>query len=140
MIQPNELRIGNWLLYEGKPTQVEAIDPEREVKELDLSCAIRIKEYFTTPGGPYTTNGRWLNHFKPIPLTPEWLERCGFKFTGTRDKDAPDQTWAYDIIEIWEHDEGFCHDYGHGGDVNFLHDLQNLYYALTRKELSIKAP
>lgn len=63
MIQPNELRIGNWLLYEGKPTQVEAIDPEREVKELDLSCAIRIKEYFTTPGGPYTTNGRWLNHF-----------------------------------------------------------------------------
>lgn len=109
MIQANELRIGNWIMKEGEQFQVT----------------------------PYTflIVERDPNQFSPISLTEEWLLKIVFVYTDG--EDACDCIWTFNGFEIWEHAHGFCHSYGMGGDVNNLHQLQNLYYALTNQELNI---
>jgi hypothetical protein len=106
MINSNDLRVGNWVLYDGKPTKVHE---------------------------PFIGA---FKHLKadPIELTAEVLEKAGFEYSDNGDDF---DTWK-NKIEIWEHDEGFCHSYEYGGDVNYLHQLQNLYYCLTQTELQIK--
>jgi hypothetical protein len=83
-------------------------------------------------------------YIDPIPLTPELLERCGFElktkhsFWCFRDK------MGFGIC-MWAEDEpcaGFekkgCFYFGENYlAVEYLHDLQNLYFAHTRKELTI---
>lgn len=72
---------------------------------------------------------------QPIPLTPEILEKCGFIFR-PEGEEAYEQIWMKGNFEIWEHDTGFCHSYINGGDINYLHQLQNLIYSLTNEELN----
>jgi hypothetical protein len=118
MIKVNELRIGNLVLRRGIEEDV-----------------------FTL--GTSTINGKPEHNFVPIPLTPEILEKCGFK------KD--DLSYDYDLTEdIHFNDAGdVYYTYWEGSDsrggiekkiiatVKYLHQLQNLYFALTWKELTI---
>lgn len=83
----------------------------------------------------------------PIPLTPEILEKCGFVVNSGMhgykyyypNEDAlwsirqeGDRMWQVCIIvrydEIWKFNP----------IVNYLHQLQNLYYALTGEELNVQ--
>lgn len=73
----------------------------------------------------------------PIPLTPEILERCGFFETST------DGEFIYNergIIKININTIGLV-SFNVGeiifSTVHYLHQLQNLYFALTGKELEI---
>lgn len=72
----------------------------------------------------------------PIPITPEWLERLGFE------KLPPKNHWE----EYWE--KGILRLYITDGKISpiavinserpkYVHQLQNLYYALTGQELTI---
>lgn len=74
-----------------------------------------------------------VEHLTPIPLTPEILvEWCGFE------KSTSD-LWIKNGIEIWYRDSGFYHtEMSVGLNIEGLHELQNLVYALTKKELEIK--
>lgn len=117
MIQATELRIGNWVL--GIVGQ-----PERVVK--------------LQAGAVY----QWNN---PIELTEEILLKCGFE---TYD----DKTYKLDLEEgnrwTWlEYDKEYypfvrlyCDDSFYMIDnakASTLHQLQNLYYALTGEELEV---
>lgn len=125
-----ELRDGNYIMpnsrefvpeYNGTMTQVD----------------LDIRYYGETA---YDENeGEYLSQYEPIPLTPEILERCGFEC------DASYQ------VPHWTHKSGFyfhddCFTQGifsirilNAIDVEFkyLHQLQNLYYSLCQKELTI---
>jgi hypothetical protein len=77
-----------------------------------------------------------FNGLKSIPLTEEWLLKFGFK-KGTIEND----NWAFTIFfyDIWRVIYKEKKGYG-SADVyleNFwsVHQLQNLYFALTNKEL-----
>lgn len=89
--------------------------------------------------------------YSPIPLTPEWLERCGFKwdkgfmkidlkhvrmslglYAGVSDKMSLFQTSTPGEGSI-EMEFGFGSNH-----PKYLHQLQNLYFALTGEELPIK--
>lgn len=125
MINPNELRKGNLISFKGKIMMVSGIEP--------------------------TNNGIYLEgddrNFSlevpmPIPLTPEWLEKCGFEKT----------TALVDRYEIPFKDSG--HIFMNEGEnvlkieveyipielehIKYVHQLQNLYLDLTGKELIIK--
>lgn len=67
---------------------------------------------------------------QPIPLTPEILDRCGI-FLGSR-------------IEVWiestQLSRSIVIDGGFNGGIKYLHQLQNIYFALTETELEIKQP
>lgn len=66
--------------------------------------------------------------YEPIPLTPEILEKCGFEkgekgfwFTG-----GIEYNLEKNLLEGF----GYCL-------IEYLHQLQNLYFALTGEELQI---
>lgn len=86
------------------------------------------KKQFSMYDFPLSTDS-----INPIPLTPEILEKCGF---------VNDNGWY--AIHLWNRNElAKCMDYD-GVSINnsyfdyaitSLHQLQNLYYSLTGKEL-----
>lgn len=69
--------------------------------------------------------------FKPIPLTEEWLLRFGFE------KD--DTIWIkHPIYGLLEKNGRFFIELGETGGIyiQYVHQLQNLYFALTGEELT----
>jgi hypothetical protein len=73
--------------------------------------------------------------FDPIPLTEEWVEKFGFHFKG-------DDEYRLDGEYHLEKESRGAYDFyfvdGWLGTIKYVHQLQNLFYALTRKELTIK--
>lgn len=73
----------------------------------------------------------------PTPLTEEWLLKAGFEFKGKRiSKD-----WFY----LWNDDNKIVFalaemqdETGTYLEIKYVHQLQNLYFALTGKELEFK--
>tara|TARA_R110000796_G_scaffold202799_1_gene319086 strand:+ start:299 stop:649 length:351 start_codon:yes stop_codon:yes gene_type:complete len=68
---------------------------------------------------------------KPIPLTEEWLERFGFEYS---DLNGDSGLWKIPPFQIYGKYNQFIYDYKL--DVNYVHQLQNLYFALTGEELN----
>ena len=132
-----ELRIGNLIDYEGQYLPVLAIDNEREFFHTErnelIKCSITLGQY-DDDGFMWTTNGRWLKRLKPIPLTEEWLIDFGFVSNSYQDRFENkaihiecNKTRGY--VELWV--ERMPH-------IKYVHQLQNLYYALTCEELQLK--
>ena len=80
---------------------------------------------------------------EPIPLTEEWLKRLGFEpNSGIHFRTLStgyiacglDGSWGlYNNLSAWNRGNS----YNNGHDIEFVHQLQNLYHALTGKELTI---
>jgi hypothetical protein len=107
-MKAEELRIGN---YYNKNGEIEQITPN-DIIEVWESERI------------------WC---KPIPLTEEWLLKFGFKKV-----EGWDDMFYFEIgnFQVYEYNvSGFeFNDF----DIKHVHQLQNLYYALTNEELTIK--
>ena len=124
MIQINELRIGNYI-EEGK------------VEKIDNS----IDEIYYSGDRCYLSS--YCNNINPIPLTEEWLLKFGFENVHT--------DWFYKDIEktnSYQFCFNICLSNGKitldsGFDENsiiklkYVHQLQNLYFALTGSELTV---
>jgi len=70
---------------------------------------------------------------EPIPLTEEWLEKFGFEYS---DLNGDSGLWKIPPFQIYGKYNQFIYDYRL--DVNYVHQLQNLFYCLTGEELIIK--
>lgn len=72
--------------------------------------------------------------FQPIPLTEEWLLKFGFE-------NHMDSEYTISIsgdkFYLYKLDRIFSLNIGRGLVVRYVHQLQNLYFALTNKELKI---
>lgn len=127
MIKANELRIGNILHHEDN----ENIGIVECIYQMDDVWFLEWEQLSDRSKG-----GSWhLTEFCPIPLTPEWLERCGFTkgdaYDITHNLERGEEYYWYNDRLIWYHrlknkrvDE--CYDH-----IKHLHQLQNLYFALT---------
>lgn len=116
-MKANELRIGNWYEEDGRPFR---------------ATWMTIRDVFKDKA-----RAAWC---KPLPLTEEWLVKFGFVLKVTGD-DVYEQEWHIDgQMLIWgpTSDNGYCHDFHTGGHIQSVHQLQNLYFALTGEELTIK--
>jgi len=85
----------------------------------------------------------WINRnpnnetYKPIPLTEEWLLKFGFEKKGKRISKGWFYLWDENGIVVFALAE--MQDYtGCYLKIKYVHQLQNLYYALTGEELCIK--
>ena len=118
-----ELRIDNWIQCRPK----SSTDKESGWRNIRVDAALI---YAMCHSKPY------FEH-RYIPLTEEILLKCGFE-KNIREDDF--DYWTHKEIgeEIWQHDEGFCHNLCYGGDINYLHSLQNLFFAITGEELNIE--
>jgi hypothetical protein len=135
IIKDEEIRVGNWLVYEG-------YKGKKFVKVTDIFN-----------GGINMINDNYevspeydLAQLQPIPLTPEILEKCGFVqnlLTAFRLTIAyltnlylhNDEGDKYNTaIECMDGDAAFMYL---PSEIKYLHQLQNLYFALTNQELQI---
>lgn len=77
---------------------------------------------------------QFTEHFKPIPLTEEWLVKFGFE-GGDIHYWHPDSDYSIEKLGgAWEVYHSQNPSY-YGTTVNYVHQLQNLYFALTGEEL-----
>ena len=112
MISAKELRIGNWVLFTDFPA---------------YNNPVQLKEGYLKQ--------QWLDSFaKPIPLTTEILERCGFdRNCILKISQRLNIEWSYGK-EVWLTKEGeVIYEFE---NTQHLHQLQNLYFALTGEELN----
>lgn len=115
----NELRIGNYVVLFGKIAQIQRSDFSE------------------------TEHGIAIDSGKPIPLTEEWLLRFGFKNDYKKEnwigyfplmlKKCLQTHWTVRII---------CNNvkdnFSTTAEIKHVHQLQNLYFALTGEELTLK--
>lgn len=123
-MKANELRIGNYLDFDGMIAVVKEIDEQGVV--------VYIQE---------TKETEWIDlfQFTEIQLTEEWLLRLDFKkadeadsFGGYLSPEMPNLS----KIRIKNNEWSGQHC---SVKIEYVHQLQNLYYALTQKELFSKS-
>lgn len=113
MIKPKELMIGNYLQC-GKSTVEVAI-----ISENHFDC-ITVEDGMFIPNGIYN----------PIQLTKEWLVKFGFEIYGK-------YTYLIDFLLLENIDEYWSNS-NLRIKIQYVHQLQNLYFALTGDNLKIK--
>ena len=141
MIKAQELRIGNYVLVDTRVAEVSEV----------LCNGV----YLSVPG-VRTGSFRLANYndIDPIPLTPQWLERCGFEkggfgaynydispwpdsqlkqisFSGDyvylREGDLKENRIKDGLVVLWNNDLR--------GKIS-VHQIQNLFHVLTGQELN----
>lgn len=117
-MKANELRIGN-LVY-------ETINRSNE-KVVEIS-SLSDGHIAWRPG----RNTGHHAHIKPIPLTEEWLEKFGF------DDDNKRGVFRWIVNPRIKGYYFFLHD-RHIKTLEYVHQLQNLYFALIGEELTISS-
>jgi hypothetical protein len=120
MIKAEELRIGNWVEI-TKPRHGETFIKVESIANDIINLEFREYSFF---------------ELKPILLTEEILLKCGFEDeTDNQPFDLGVRTYDNGTISI---DSNFEVGLGRNSHfVKYLHQLQNLYYALTGEELKV---
>jgi len=128
-VKSNELRIGNLLTV--KYTKQIKEDFVTEIKGYDI---VRIEE------NDFNT----LN-YEPIPLTEEWLLKFGFNcdLAKTYTKQIEKNTFELrfdklDKIIVLDVNINYEDTYLEFKHIKYIHQIQNLYFALTNEELTFK--
>jgi hypothetical protein len=133
-ITANELRIGSWIYIPQTKTN-------EQIGVIEENGRFTTKDYKSS----YSS----IECLEPIPLTEEWLLKFGFmEFKGGISLDNEEFTLTYThkntdktiLLEVTREDEWGRHQYtcivlNH---IKYVHQLQNLYFALTGKELEMK--
>ena len=122
-MKANDLRIGNW--YKG----------DCLAQQYWQITAQEILDFYDDPIDDY---------FQPIEITKEWLLKFGFEFSI--------DTWYLKGFALWETECG--DEKGNEGiglfyelrqygmmdrHIKYVHELQNLYFALTQEELQYES-
>ena len=119
-MKASELRIGNYLLKSLKSGNGRKINDKIGVQDI-----VRI----------YENTGSF--NYEPILITEEWLLKLGFE----KQYDYWDCKNVY--FELAENNDGKfihsinCHEYSDGEEIEFIHELQNLFFALTKVDLEL---
>jgi len=125
-----ELRLDNYICINNN------LHPCR-VKEITMSSVVveSIKENYSEPT---------INSMNPIPLTEEWLIKFGFGYARITDRlYTIKKTDGFYGFYINKETMSYCtFDYEGTIDdiikIEYVHQLQNLYFALTKQELTMK--
>jgi hypothetical protein len=84
---------------------------------------------------------QFMKYIKPIPLTEEWLIKFGFKLTENHVgyNEYRLNTLGFRVqCSKNNNPVSLCNNRGYITDFIHVHQLQNLYFALTGEELEIK--
>lgn len=128
-----ELRIGNLIHFNGSREEVGVVTGIVE-SVFDSPATIYLNYRIDITTSTDKTN--------PIPLTEEWLLRFGFKNTDTGFEIKAWRENDFNIILVG-HKYAVPSSSGFFGlvntsHINYIHQLQNLYFAITGKELTLQ--
>jgi hypothetical protein len=124
-MKANELRIGNFIKYNNEQIGIVSGIQEFLFNNGKVAINQRIDIFYH------------IENINPIALTEEILLKCGFKDNnysldlklGTKKITF---NWYSRIVLTGVRNGYYCQKYKH---IKYLHQLQNLYFALTGKEL-----
>ncbi len=135
-----ELRVGDFIGMNLKEF------PQNLFTVLEVGETMKVVNFITTPDNTNLKRRESeyfdIADFEPIPLTEEWLVKLGFEETYksqhtqrfdliSNTKFGYNKNLKTDIYYIRWIGEDFIH-------IKYVHQLQNLYFALTGEELIIK--
>jgi hypothetical protein len=125
-MKASELRLGNLVNFGVKVVPIKSIHTESVLKD-----EVRV----------YVELNEKLQHYcldiieiEPTPLTEEWLLKFGFVKHKTTDIYP---TFAKQMFN-WNDGILYIIGYGFMNHIKYVHQLQNLYFALTGEELVVK--
>ena len=108
-MKSNEVRVGNFILFSGIKTKVIPQDFATQCRGI---------------------NSSEMPNFEPILLTKEWLLKAGFERlfpTGS--------TYSLRDFNVSDFGENGIYHYDVKQPIKYVHQLQNLYFAMTGEEL-----
>ena len=128
MIKANELRIGNYIGKNGWPGHliVTSIQSRKNNAYITVAVLDGRQSFFR------------VDSFNPIPLTEKWLLDFGLEETKKNRYLLDDD---YDVVfdgENYYFRIGTYMDNPPSVKIKHVHQLQNLYFAPTGKELTLK--
>ena len=132
-MKTHELRIGNYVYYNGNHKHISTVSSLQPKVYVEPYGAVCYSESIKVG-----LNNRFdivydVENVKPIPLTEEWLIKFGFeKVNGWYDYTG----WFKDMVEIECDYNGYKFVNYLNLEIKHVHKLQNLYFALTNKELN----
>ena len=136
-MKATELRIGNYLMDDESDTLV-VVSRIESIEYTNWNSG----DEFNIVVLEYGTKERYLEgDFRPIPITEEWLLNLGFTLYN---KENPIMFKGVVFIEqrqktlIGTQFFTFHFD-GNTIKIQYVHQLQNLYFALTNEELNLKS-
>lgn len=135
MIQANELRVGNLVLI-GEDTAI-------------VTCIT--SEGVSANGEKAAYTYEMFNDISPVVLTEEWLTKTGFVLMEKTYKEHyqgnNSLNFGYPVLYLNKYVYLACNSKGHASgnlflngnriECKYVHQLQNLYFALTGKELTL---
>ncbi|MFA5715574.1 MAG: hypothetical protein WC998_07530 [Candidatus Paceibacterota bacterium] len=115
-----ELRIGNLVIWNGDPEESGLICPidGEDIDKMERS------EFYS-------------KEHSPIPLTEEWLLKFGLNPANSGWYSIDTRKFEFEILlrdgkyKVYVYNSYLC-------DIFYVHQLQNLYFALTSEELIMK--
>ena|SRR6478736_823185 len=133
-MEANELRIGNWVKDHGESGEHYQV---REIGE-DMFSA-----------GPMTVYSAGMDYEYGIPLTEEWLLKFGFTqriaFGNIKMDEFEFKNEVFNLIVIGPIQSEMIYQIGFNFKtacpffIKYVHQLQNLYFALTGEKLPTKS-
>ena len=128
-MKSSELRIGNWVIVHHNDVEIDFITN----KEIVGAKGLHLTE---------------LKKVKPIPLTEEWLLKFGFirhhydyandviyiKNIADNEIDNAEFEWG-----VYPNELGSGIQIKNRKSLKYVHEIQNLYFALTGEELTFKS-
>lgn len=136
MIKANELRIGNSVYFNGSHNEIGDIS---EIMKNDLNKVAPYKIGINHRIDIYYDSHK----LKPIPLNEEWFLKFGFEKSDEKfDYFQRVKFYEYIIVAGFYNITFFISEYGHISsskytNIESVHQLQNLYFALTGSELTV---
>lgn len=152
-MNPNELRIGNWVrinqelfdlvndhgLYSTPEFKIEGFNDGSRLKGCKVICYYRIPSLLGEDA--HICSGAHDIDIEPIPLTEEWLIRFGF--TQREDGTFVFQPFLMNIEyrlkrfdeTTWVLSRGFINYNDELKVLKYVHSLQNIYFELEDDEL-----
>lgn len=122
-MKSSELRIGNFVIN-------DAWGGESKIDSGDLLAMTQCE-----------LAGKDAEFIKPITLTDEWLEEHGFKFIDMMFENVAMRYWRNDFMIVEESKVVLLYNDKEivtTVNVGYVHQLQNLYFILTGREIEIK--
>lgn len=138
-MKAQELRIGNWVLIPN------SLEDEIIIPTIDKRVLAIQRDGLLIHSSPHESKDYVvpLKHTMPIPLTEDWLKKFGFEkdshFKNRFSIDIIEGEKLLLILHINIHSKEFEINAGHKTlcVLEYVHQLQNLYHALTGEELTL---
>ena len=154
-METKELRIGNYVYYEHTTHVVSGVHGN-SVYSWWVKDGKPVIEYEAKDSSGTQVEAPYIDvvsQYEPIPLTEEWLEKLGL-IKRNQTEELPEElqqpdidedgdiwyTWVKGVfnLEIQSNGEIWFELYSHYKHIKWVHELQNLYFALTEEELTLQ--